>query len=121
MKRIALLAVLFMPMLLAAPSAEAQVPTSRPKVRAITGFVRLDQGKYVQQVADALAVLRKVKADFVAQGYEVESLRLTTQPLAELVAGLPEDQALKFLAQFDQLSVKEDFTPNVGPAMMHDS
>jgi uncharacterized protein len=51
----------------------------------------------------------------------VESLRLTTQPLAELVAGLSEDQALAFLGQFDQLSVKENFIPNVGPAMMHDS
>jgi uncharacterized protein len=119
MKRIALLVLLLIPML-PAHGGLTQVPTSRPKVRAITGFVRLDRGKYVQQVADALAVLRKVKAGFESQGYAVEDLRLTTQPLAELVAGLPEDQALKFLAEFDQLSVKEKFLPNVGPAMMHD-
>jgi hypothetical protein len=51
----------------------------------------------------------------------VETLRVTTQPLAELVAGLPEDQALAFLKQFDQFSAKENFIPNVGPAMLHES
>jgi uncharacterized protein (UPF0210 family) len=46
---------------------------------------------------------------------------VTTQPLAELVADIPEDQALAFLTQFDQLSAKENFIPNVGPGMMHES
>jgi uncharacterized protein (UPF0210 family) len=34
---------------------------------------------------------------------------------------MPEDQALAFLTEFDQLSAKENFAPNVGPAMLHDS
>jgi uncharacterized protein (UPF0210 family) len=51
----------------------------------------------------------------------VESVRVTTQPLAEVVAGMPEDQALAFLKKLDDLSVKENFLPNVGPAMLHDS
>src|ERR1019366_5245086 len=54
-------------------------------------------------------------------GYQVETLRLTTQPLGELVAGMSDAEALAFLSQFDKLSAKEDFIPNVGPAMMHDS
>jgi hypothetical protein len=67
------------------------------KVRAIKGFVRLDTVNYQTQIADSLAVLRKAKTEFESRGYEVESLRLTTQPLAELVAGMGEDQALAFL------------------------
>jgi len=66
-------------------------------------------------------VLRRVKAEFESSGYEVETVRLTTQPLAELVAGMSEDQALAMLAQLDELSVRENFLPNVGPAMLHDS
>ena len=73
------------------------------------------------QIADALVVLRKVKAEFESRGYEVQTLRLTTQPLAEFVAGMSDDQALAFLKQLDDLSVKENFLPNVGPAMLHDS
>src|ERR1022692_2517707 len=94
---------------------------SKPKVRAITGFVRLDQGTYEKQIADALIVLRMAKSEFETAGYQVETLRLTTQPLGELVAGMSNEQALTFLARLDQLSVKEDFIPNVGPAMIHDA
>jgi uncharacterized protein (UPF0210 family) len=94
---------------------------SKPKVRAITGFVRLNRENYEKQASDALAVVRKVRAEFEAFGYEVQTVRLTTQPLGELVADMPEDQALKFLSAFDQLAAKENFAPNVGPAMLHDS
>jgi hypothetical protein len=121
MKRIALAVVLALSSHLVAQTGSTPTVSSNPKVRAITGFVRMDRGTYQKQIAEALIVLRKAKAEFESAGYEVESLRLTTQPLAELVSGLPEDQALAFLTQLDQLSVKEDFLPNVGPAMVHDS
>jgi uncharacterized protein len=121
MKRVAHALLLLVSIPLAAQAQPRDASPSKPKVRAITGFVRLDRNNYQQQVAEALVVLRRVKAEFEAAGYENESLRLTTQPLAELVAGMGEDEALAFLGQFDQLSVKENFTPNVGPAMMRDT
>jgi len=102
-------------------AAQGQAPAwANPKVRAITGFVRLEQGTWEKQVAATLVVLRKVKSEFEAQGYQVESLRITTQPLGELVKGMPEEQALAYLGRLDQLSGKESFDLNVGPAIMHD-
>ncbi len=121
MKQIALAVILIASALLAAQTRSIATPSSNPKVRAITAFVRLDRQKYQQQIAEALVVLRKVKADFESSSYEVETIRVTTQPLAELVADMPEDQALAFLTQLDQLSAKENFIPNVGPGMMHES
>lgn len=99
----------------------AAAQQQNPNVRAITAFVRLDREHYRNQIDEALAVLGKAKAEFVSSGYEVETVRITTQPLAELVAGMPEDKALAFLKELDDLSVKENFLPNVGPAMLHDS
>jgi uncharacterized protein (UPF0210 family) len=113
MKRIALTALLLMSIPL--------VAQSKPNVRTVTGFVRIDPGTYQKQIADALVVLRTAKREFIAEGYQVEALRLTTQPLGELVAGMSNEQALAYLAQLDKLSVKDDFLLNVGPAMMHDS
>ncbi|MGB6679174.1 MAG: DUF711 family protein [Terriglobales bacterium] len=121
MKQIALAVILVMSALLAAQTGSIADPSSNPKVRTITAFVRLDRAKYQQQIAEALVVLRKAKADFESSGYEVQTIRVTTQPLAELVAGIPEDQALAFLTQLDQLSARENFIPNVGPGMMHQS
>jgi len=121
MKRVVLAVVLVISLQAVAQSSSAPAASSNPKVRAITGFVRLDRPTYRKQIADALVVLRRAKAEFESSGYEVETLRLTTQPLAELVSGLSEEKALAFLAQLDDLSVKENFLPNVGPAMLHDS
>src|SRR5580700_9454105 len=119
MKRIAFAVFLVVSMQLAAQTTPS--PSSNPKVRAITGFVRLDRATYQKQIADALVVLRRVKDEFESSGYEVETVRLTTQPLAELVAGLSEEQALAFLGQLDELSVRENFLSNVGPGMLHDT
>ncbi len=41
--------------------------------------------------------------------------------MRELVAGLPDAEALAFLKSLDDLSVKEGFIPNVGPAMLRDA
>jgi len=94
---------------------------TKPKVRAITAFVRLEQGSYQDEVANALTVLRAAKGEFEKQGYEVETLRVVTQPMPELLQGQSETQALGFLKSFDALGAKENFIPSVGPAMMRDS
>lgn len=121
MKRLVLLAVVLLPFQLPAQTGVSKAASGNPKVRAITGFVRLDRSKWEQQVTETLIVLRKVKGEFEAAGYQVESVRITTQPLGELVKGASEEEAMAFLAKLDALSAKQDFIPNVGPAMMHDA
>jgi uncharacterized protein len=114
-----LLCSLFLLSLVAIP-VHAQTYT-KPKVRAITGFVRLDRARFVQQIGETLVVLREAKSQFEKQGYEVESVRIVTQPLGELIQGQSDAEALAFLKALDDLSVKENFLPNVGPAMQRDS
>jgi uncharacterized protein len=121
MKHLAILvAVVFLSTHLGAQNSGNGVSSLNPKVRAITAFVRLDRNGWEKQIADALAVLRRAQHEFEAQGYQIESLRITTQPVGELVTGLSEDDALAFLGRFDQLSARENFLPNVGPAMLRD-
>src|SRR6187549_1609981 len=76
--------------------------TAKPNVRAITAFVRLDRANYEKQIDDAMVVLNSAKAEFAKRGYQTQTVRIVTQPLAEL-------------------SVKKGFAPNVGPATLHDS
>ena len=107
-------------MLFAVGAAHA-ADAANPKVRAITAFVRLDITGYQKEIDDALAVLNAAKAEFARRGYETQTLRIVTQPLPELVDGLSEKNALEFLKQLDELSVKKGFMPGVGPAMLHDT
>jgi uncharacterized protein (UPF0210 family) len=94
---------------------------SNPKVRAITAFVRIDRTNFIKQIEDTVVVLRRAESEFKSNGYEVESVRITTQPLGELVSGLSEEQALAFLKNLDDLSATEKFIPNIGPASLRDS
>jgi uncharacterized protein (UPF0210 family) len=111
--------------LLLSGAAHAQGPeparAPQAKVRTITAFVHLDRASYRAQVEDALKMLRQAKAEFVKAGYEVETIRVTSQPFPEYTTGLSAAQALEFFRDYDQLARREGFTPDIGPAMRQDS
>jgi uncharacterized protein len=104
-----------------APAVHAAPEGAKPKVRAITAFVRLERSSYETQIAETMTVLKTAKTEFAKRGYETQSVRIVTQPLAELVKGLSDQDALAFLRSLDDRSQQEGFMPNVGPAMLHDS
>ena len=119
MIRVRLAALALLLAVACAATAQAQDYT-RPKVRAITAFVSLERTSYARQIAATLAVLHEAQHDFEQQGYTVESVRVTTQPLAELLRGQSDKEALAFLKALDELAAKENFLPNIGPAMLRD-
>lgn len=105
---------------LSAAMAEEKPASEKPKVRAITAFVQLDRAQYRAQVRQALEMLRRAKAAFEHGGYEVQSLRISTQPFPEYTRGLSSEQALAFFREYDQLAQAEGFDAAIGPAMLSD-
>jgi uncharacterized protein (UPF0210 family) len=105
----------------AAFAAQAADVRSKPKVRAITAFVRLDPAHYQEQNQDTLKFLRQAKTAFEKSGYEVETIRITTQPFPEYTRGMTDEQVLAFFRDYDALAVKEGFDAAIGPAMMSDA
>jgi uncharacterized protein (UPF0210 family) len=108
-------------LLTAVHATRAANPHAKPKIRAVTAFIRLDRAQYKSQIADTLVFLHKAKAAFEKAGYEVETIRITTQPFPEYTKGLTTEQSLKFFKDYDALAVKEGFDASIGPAMMKDS
>ena len=96
-------------------------PSTLPNVRAITAFVRIERTNYARNFADAKAVLDDVKAAFAKRGYVVQTQRLVTQPVGELIDGLSDDDALALLKRLDALAGEQGLALNVGPAMLHDT
>jgi hypothetical protein len=119
------LASLLLLLLVIASAAAAQSPAkpapALPKVRTVTAFVRLDRANYRAQVADALKMLRAAKDALTKAGYEVETIRITTQPFPLYTAELTPEQALQFFQDYDKLAQQEGFTPDIGPAMSKDT
>src|SRR6266852_398052 len=104
-------------------SAEAQGKASpnpaNPKIRAITAFINLDRAQYQQQVADALKMLRRAQTTFESRGYQVQTIRIATQPFPEYTKGLTKEQAIAFFKDYDALAVREKFAGSIGPAMLN--
>ena len=91
----------------------------RPKIRTITAFINLDPSQYKQQVAETMQMLRRAKTIFESRGYEVQTLRIATQPFPEYTKGMSTQQAVAFFKEYDALAVKEKFAASIGPAMLN--
>lgn len=91
---------------------------NRPKIRALTAFINLDPAHYQDQVASTVASLQRIKATFEKAGFEVQTLRLTTQPFPTYTSNLSDEQALAFFKDYDRLLTKDALDASIGPAMM---
>jgi uncharacterized protein len=98
----------------------AQQFHEKPKIRALTAFVELDRAKYHDQIFNALRFLHQLKAACEQAGYEVQTIRITTQPFPEYTLDLSPEQTIAFFREYNALAVKEGFDASIGPAMMKD-
>lgn len=96
-------------------------PVSKSLIRAITGFVRINNQYYESLIQEAVEILRKLKTAYESSGYDVDTLRVTINPLRETVGGMPQDEALTFLKKLDDLAKSGNFILNLGPAMLFDN
>jgi uncharacterized protein len=104
---------------LAWPAEEAG-GAPKPKVRALTAFLKLDRARYWEQVLDTLQMLRGAKRTIEAGGYPVETIRIATQPFPEYTRGLARPDVVRFFRDYDALAIHGSFAANMGPAMMAD-
>jgi uncharacterized protein (UPF0210 family) len=109
-----------LPLAAQAPAKEPPPKETRPKVRAITAFVRIDRAHATGQLYDALGMLRSARAAFLKDGWEVETIRITTQPFPDYLAGLTRERAVAFFVGLAALAEKEGFLLAIGPAMSLD-
>jgi len=91
----------------------------KAKIRAITAFINLDRAQYRQQIADTVKMLKYAQTLFESRGYEVQTLRIATQPFPEYTKGLTTEQAVAFFKEYDALAEKEKFAASIGPAMLN--
>jgi uncharacterized protein (UPF0210 family) len=102
-------------------AATALTAATRPKVRAITAFIDVDARNYSQQIEDTVKFLNTVRDSYRTAGWEVETIRIATQPFPQYTKGLSHDDALAVLRGIDALGGKLGFTPSIGPAMSNDN
>src|SRR5215469_12603791 len=93
----------------------------KPAIRSVTAFIRLDPAQYKDQLTDAIKMLRNAKSRFELAGYEVQTIRVTTQPFPEYTRGKSKQEAIAFLKDLDAIGTQEKILIAIGPAMTNDS
>jgi uncharacterized protein (UPF0210 family) len=91
----------------------------KPKIRAITAFVNLDRTQYQPQIADALKMLKYARTVFESRGFQVEGIRIATQPFPQYTKGLTTEQTLAFFRNYDAVAQQDKFAAAIGPAMLN--
>src|SRR5260370_9888650 len=64
-------------------------------------------------------MLKRARTTFESRDFEVEDIRISTQPFSEYTKGLTPEQALAFFKDYDALATKEKFAASIGPAMFN--
>jgi uncharacterized protein len=94
-------------------------PPDKAKIRAITAFIILDRDQYKEQIADTVKMLKYARTVFESRGYEVQTIRIATQPFPQYTEGLTRAQTVAFFKDFDALAAENKFALAIGPAMLN--
>ena len=92
----------------------------KPKVRAITAFINIDSASYPAQIKDTVGFLNTAREAYRKAGFDVETIRIATQPFPQYTRKLDHGAALALLRNIDALAGKLGFSPSIGTALLHD-
>lgn len=90
------------------------------RIRAVTAGVPLESASDTEPLESALAFLRDARDALRSDGWEVQTIRAATQPLADYVPEWSTSAGLDALAALDGLMVDADAAFSVGPVITGD-
>lgn len=89
----------------------------RFKIRTITAGVNLKSTRDLSPIETAIAFLERTKKKFEGAGYDVQTLRITTQPFPSYLGGRDRNEALGDLKALDRLVSAKNVLLNIGPVI----
>lgn len=98
-------------------SANTGAETNALRVRTITAGVELSAALELDRIEKALTFLDRAKESFGAAGYEVQTVRVATNPVIANMDASSRARALSRLAEIDQLVAAHGAIFNIGPIL----
>src|SRR5205823_5604739 len=92
----------------------------RFKIRTITAGVNLRNTSDLAAVESAIGFLQRAKKKFEDEGYEIQTLRIATQPLPEYLNGKSRSAALRDLKAIDGVVAAKNVLFSIGPVITDD-
>src|SRR5438132_2097615 len=92
----------------------------RFKIRTITAGVKLKNTSDLGTVESAIDFLQRARKKFENEGYEIQTLRIATQPLPEYLNGKSRREALADLRKIDEVITDRGVLLSIGPVITAD-
>lgn len=89
-------------------------------IRTITAGVTVKSLSDTISISNAITFLKAARSEFQSKGYEIQTLRIATQPLYKYLNGKTYEEALRDLIIFDKLATKAGVMLAIGPVMKDD-
>jgi uncharacterized protein (UPF0210 family) len=90
------------------------------RVRTVTAGITLNSLEDTATFYNAIEFLKKAKQAFVDKGYEVQTIRISTQNLYKFLNHYSYDDALPFLARLDKIAQQNNVTLSIGQILPPD-
>ena len=101
-------------------SFEKSVSAQRFRIRTITAGVDLKSTSDVATLNSAITFLETAKKKLESAGYEIQTLRIATQPLPQYLQGKSRQDALADLKQLDDVVSSKGVLLSIGPVITDD-
>ncbi|HSP62469.1 MAG TPA: DUF711 family protein [Pyrinomonadaceae bacterium] len=92
----------------------------RFKIRTVTAGVNLKNTSDLATVESAIGFLQRARKKLEAEGYEIQTLRIATQPLPEYLNGKSRGDALADLRKIDDAIAAKGVILSIGPVITDD-
>src|SRR5947207_6656254 len=92
----------------------------RFKIRTITAGLNLKNTSDLVTIEAAIEFLQRAKKKFEDEGYEIQTLRIATQPLPEYLNGKSRREALADLKKIDEVVSAKNVLLSIGPVITDD-
>ena len=104
------------------PSSQSRkaVPSRRFRIRTITAGVNLQSTTDLKTIQSAIEFLQSARKKYEDQGYEIQTVRIATQPLSEYLKGKSRVAAIADLKKIDQMLSARNAILSIGPVISDD-
>lgn len=109
---------------LAAPAAvlseseQAALNLSKPlRVRTVTAGIELDDASQLDRVERAIALLERGRKHFEEAGYEVQTMRIATNPFLAALDPSAREKQLPVLERLDRMATQAGAIVSIGPVL----
>jgi uncharacterized protein (UPF0210 family) len=101
-------------------AGQRKAPAHRFRIRTITAGVNLESTSDLKTIESAIEFLQRTRKKFEDAGYEIQTVRIATQPLAQYLNGKSRTDAIADLKRIDNVLSEKNVILSIGPVITAD-